>query len=303
MSSHNLAIITQSYRNDIEECQLLCESIDRFFPKEVEHYIIVNDEDYNLFAERKIFRSRHLHKKSEIMPKTYFQLPFKVMGHKFQISPLSLPVREWIVQQICKLGIFDIIDPKFDAVMNVDSESVFLKPFDIEKVLNPKGEWMLYQQDYYFEPNHDEYCNVAQKLLKLDNATAQLASGYRYMSNPVIFTRENLQQLTALIDRNAFINWKYRLGNIYRFSENYLYAIFSIYKYGCKNHFTTDRIYLPLIHRPEITSENILKEKIGSILAQDHTLGIILQKARRNDDSADQQLSFTQIKDLIHSYF
>lgn len=44
-----LAFITQSYKNDYKECALLCESMDRFLPKEIDHFIFVNDEDYDLF--------------------------------------------------------------------------------------------------------------------------------------------------------------------------------------------------------------------------------------------------------------
>lgn len=44
--TQKIAIITQSYKNDYNECKLLCESIDRFSP-ELDHFIFVNDEDLN----------------------------------------------------------------------------------------------------------------------------------------------------------------------------------------------------------------------------------------------------------------
>ena len=57
-----IAFITQSYKNDFKECKLLCNSIDRFVPEDIMHFIIVNDEDYKLF--RTIEDSRHkLYKK------------------------------------------------------------------------------------------------------------------------------------------------------------------------------------------------------------------------------------------------
>lgn len=36
-----LAFITQSYKNDYKECALLCESMDRFLPKEIDHFILL----------------------------------------------------------------------------------------------------------------------------------------------------------------------------------------------------------------------------------------------------------------------
>lgn len=103
-----LAFITQSYKNDYKECALLCESMDRFLPKEIDHFIFVNDEDYDLFLS--LHNEHHIvYKKSTILPWWLIRCPFKVLGHHYHISPITIPVREWIIQQICKLGVFEVI--------------------------------------------------------------------------------------------------------------------------------------------------------------------------------------------------
>lgn len=89
----SLAIVTQSYRNDIRECALLCESIKRFVPGDIPHHIFVNDEDFRLFKENPAFKGRHIHRKSEIMPWHHIQFPFKVLGHRYLVSPFTIPVR------------------------------------------------------------------------------------------------------------------------------------------------------------------------------------------------------------------
>ena len=43
------SIVTPSYRNDFEQCKLLTESIEKFVPKDIEHYIIIPKEDLELF--------------------------------------------------------------------------------------------------------------------------------------------------------------------------------------------------------------------------------------------------------------
>lgn len=48
MKQPKVAIITQSYIGDLKECELLCESIDRFVSNDILHYIFVNDEDYDI---------------------------------------------------------------------------------------------------------------------------------------------------------------------------------------------------------------------------------------------------------------
>lgn len=102
-----IAIVTQSYKNDFNECRLLCESIDRF-AKQLDHFIFVNDEDWGLFKALD-YGNHHIFKKSVILPCYLVRVPFKILGHHFHVSPFTIPVREWIIQQICKLGAFEVL--------------------------------------------------------------------------------------------------------------------------------------------------------------------------------------------------
>lgn len=157
-----VAIATQSYKNDFRECQLLCESIDRFVPDDIMHFIFVNDEDYQLF--KNIENKRHkIYRKGTIMPWYFVRLPWKMCGHHFHISPLSIPVREWILQQICKFGVFDVIGKEYDAVFNVDSECVFMRKITIDELMK-EGKFYMYKNENVTQPSHDEYYTAARKL-------------------------------------------------------------------------------------------------------------------------------------------
>lgn len=114
-----VAIVTQSYKNDYKECKLLCESID-IFASDIDHFIFVNDEDYKLFQTLN-YGHHKVHKKGEILPWYMIRIPWKMLGHHFHVSVLTIPVREWIIQQICKLGVFEVIGDEYDAVFNIDS--------------------------------------------------------------------------------------------------------------------------------------------------------------------------------------
>ena len=46
----NVALMTPTYRGDLERFELLCESIDRFVSGYERHYVIVNDDDLPFFA-------------------------------------------------------------------------------------------------------------------------------------------------------------------------------------------------------------------------------------------------------------
>ena len=50
----NVALMTPTYRGDLERFELLCESIDRFVSGYERHYVIVNDDDVPYFAHLRI---------------------------------------------------------------------------------------------------------------------------------------------------------------------------------------------------------------------------------------------------------
>lgn len=160
-----IAVVTQSYRNDFKECGLLCESMDRFAP-ELDHFIFVNDEDFEMFMPMN-YKRHKVYRKSTVLPWYFVRVPFRLLGHHFHVSPFTIPVREWIIQQVCKLGVFDVIGDTYDAVFNIDSETVFMRPFDIGKW--KKGDrYIMYRTVNAGEPSHDEYYKAAGSLLRLD---------------------------------------------------------------------------------------------------------------------------------------
>ena len=47
--SSRFAIVTPSYRGDLERCRILCASIDSFVSRLSTHYLLVEDRDVALF--------------------------------------------------------------------------------------------------------------------------------------------------------------------------------------------------------------------------------------------------------------
>lgn len=298
-SMESLAIVTQSYRNDIRECALLCESIKRFVPGDIPHHIFVNDEDFRLFKENPAFKGRHIHRKSEIMPWHHIQFPFKVLGHRYLVSPFTIPVREWIVQQICKLGAFEALGSGIEAIMNIDSECVFLRPLESGDLIKD-GKWILFKGPFIDEPCHDEYCRVARRFMPLPPHRDII--GDCYMSHPVVFVRENIEALLqSIASSSIFKSWKHRLCNTYRFSEYYCYGLFSDHVLGLKNHFLTDKHLFPLVDITHVDGKKALMSEIRHKMTPGHTpLGVWLQKSNRNSAS---YLPFNDIHDTILEYW
>lgn len=276
-----IAISTQTYRHDIDECALLCESISRFVPDSIDHFIFVNDEDYELFAADPRFARARIHRKSELLPKAFFKLPFRLMGHKCYVSPATIPVRQWIAQQICKLAVFEVIGDSYDAVMHLDSECVFMRPFRLDSIYHD-GRFMLYSRDFKEEPYHENYCRVAKKALHLD-ADVETMTKRTYMTQPMVFERRSLQEMLACLGKGSLFGWKYRFANNYKISEIYLYSLYCIHVLKGRGHFSTDKRLFPLIHVVDFDDDAPLEERARMLLSDPDVTGICFQKGKRHD--------------------
>ncbi|MDR0308204.1 MAG: DUF6492 family protein [Chitinispirillales bacterium] len=297
-----LAIVTMSYRDDFEECGLLVKSIDIFVGNEILHYIVVNDEDFRLFQAYNYGQHRIL-KKSTILPKYLVRLPFKIFGHNFWISPFTIPVRGWIVQQICKLGIFEVINKDIDAVLNVDSESVFCRPFDINSFLS-NGKFPLFMINSN-EYHHDHYVKSTKRLLRIDKDIT-VALQYSYIvGGGECFTRKNLTSLLKRIGaKQIFRSWKMRLCNTYRFSEYNLYGIYVNTFLDEEDHYLAHIVHnkdrpFPLINI--MTSSTDFENKIKEFMSNGKALGLWMQKHKRNKKTGGY-LSFGKRKEIIQKF-
>ena len=294
-----IAIVTQSYKNDYNECRLLCESMDRFVSG-IDHFIFVNDDDYELFQTLNYGRHK-VHKKGEILPWYMIRIPWKILGHHFHVSIFTIPVREWIIQQICKFGVFEVIGDEYEVVFNIDSETVFMKPFAISMWVN-EGKYMMYRAVNDDEPSHDDYCHAAEKLLKWDKGYKTI-SMYNYMNTPVCFVRENLKALLSEIGRNYWMkSWKLALCNTYRFSEYYTYGIYTDYILDMKNHYLIDYHVFPQIDISECPDIDDFKAQMKKTLSDSHAVGLWLQKKARKSLS-DKYLDFNSIYDALANFW
>lgn len=300
--NHKVAIITQSYKNDFEECKLLCESLDRFATN-LDHFIFVNDEDYDLFFKEFQYGKHYVHKKGKILPWYLVRFPFKIAGHYFHISPFTIPVREWIVQQICKLGVFDVIGKEYDAVFNIDSETVLMKPLDIHNWINEVGNFMLFRNIKDDEPSKDEYYSAAKKLLDISDADFPMVSKWNYMNTPVCFERKNLESLLNVLKRKSFFGgWKRTLCNTYRFSEYYLYGAYSDFYLKKRNHFVMDVHFFPQIDMGWCSSYDEFILRMNELLLDKNAMGLWLQKGCRKSNSKNY-INFNDVKKAVYDYW
>ncbi len=67
-------LLTLSYRGDYEVCRLLCESVDRFVPADIEHRLAVPRADLDLFASLANSR-RRLIAQEDLLPNWFVPVP------------------------------------------------------------------------------------------------------------------------------------------------------------------------------------------------------------------------------------
>ncbi|HPR13498.1 MAG TPA: DUF6492 family protein [Bacteroidales bacterium] len=289
---HRLAIVTTSYRNDLDWCRILCESIDRFVPEEIMHYLFVEDRDVSLFKRLENKRRRVI-SQNEIIPWWMLRLPFRFRGHYFRISPVTLPVRGWIAQQVVKLGVFEVLDE--DVILCLDSEAFFFRSFDPSSLFKGDKVMMVRHEEPWDWPNAKVYYRAAHDLLGIKPDGSPMK---RYMSVQFVFRREVLRELAERLRiKNIFGSWKIPLFNRKRFSEYTLYGIFveRIMGFERSGHFPAGEFLIRYVG-PKSYGHRIdnLEKLLSGFEPLPGEVGMLLQKGRAKKKGISPDASLYQ---------
>ena len=121
-----MAVMTKSFAPDFELCAALNRSVLDNTPDAVHHHVIVPRSDLKLFGRLAGPRT-HIRREADLLPRTFVPMPFSIMVNLARPFP---PVRGWILQQVIKLAA--IAASEDDAVLVVDSDAEFIRPFTAE---------------------------------------------------------------------------------------------------------------------------------------------------------------------------
>ena len=207
------ALITPTFRLDLERCELLVESVRRCAPS-LAHYLIVDKCDLSVFRHLEGPMTRVVVSAS-LLPAGFRRLP---IGKSIWVGPGLTRTRGWIVQQVLKIAIAEHVTE--DILIFCDSDLCFVRPFDVEQVVS-SGSVHLLDVDY----NSDEvsrWTNVAAQLLALDDTIE--ARGH--VGNVICWRRENVLALVADLSKESDRDWRYRLLSLPTVSEYILYGVY-----------------------------------------------------------------------------
>jgi hypothetical protein len=214
------AIVTPSYAPDFEHCRLLVESVQRFVPESVHHYILVDRCDEALFSQLRSNRT-HLVIKQDLLPWWLIQFP---MARKWWVNFRGPPVRGWILQQLTKLSV-NLAVPA-DVYIFLDSGAFFVSPYDPSELLQGTAVPLLREQkaELASVPWNVRWHQVAAKLLGLP---VQNTYDTGYIGNLVFWRRENLTKLQQHVQAHTGRHWLASVTRQLRFSEYVLYGMFA----------------------------------------------------------------------------
>ena len=215
--SKSFAIITPSYFADIKCCSLLAESVQKYAPESTKHYLIIPAKDYELFKPLESKKTKIVFEET-LMPGWLKPLPFT---RKWWFSFKTLPVRNWIRQQIIKLSTNSFTDASYYIFM--DSDTFFTKAFEPEKLIDSNGKAPLFSEAIEHNDHYQSWFDSSAKILGLKEP---LSSTQNYVGNFLFWTREDLLALQIHIESIHGCSWQEMVCRQIHFSEYTLYGIF-----------------------------------------------------------------------------
>lgn len=222
----NFAIVTPSYAPDFDQCKLLCETVEQWVDPTVQHYLIVDKRDLELFKKLENHRT-HVITVESILPWWIRRLP---KAKKWWLSLKSLPIRNWFLQQIVKLSVATFIDA--DAYIFVDSDVCFIRPFTPDTFVKNEKVRLFRVPGAAQLPTHFKWHRTASQLLGLP---VKDYHGSTYIGNLITWRRDHLLQMYAHIEKTTGRGWREAICQHWHLSEYILYGIFVEHVLGESN--------------------------------------------------------------------
>lgn len=215
----SFGIITPSYAPDFERCRLLSQSIDRCALTPINHYIVVDRRDLKLFQQLQGSK-RQIITVESVLPWWINKIPVLKNGW---LSFKTLPIRNWLIQQIVKLAIANYVSD--EVLIFVDSDVTFIRQFDISNFVRD-GKVRLFREPEVIKPNTEpmaKWSEVSNHLLGLPPVQYPTAN---YVGNVITWKRENVFQLHQQLEKVSGKDWIETIANSWHLSEYMLYGAF-----------------------------------------------------------------------------
>jgi hypothetical protein len=225
------SILTLSYNRDFGCCRMLCDSIDRFAPKNVAHRLFVPTPDQPLFAPLADARRGIGSQDRDLLPRWLWKLPtpnprlrdfLRLPRRNIYLSPYGRPVRGWIAQQMMKIAA--CAQSPTEIIMHIDSDGVLIRPLTTDMLARPDGTVRFYRNPHKeVHATHTLWRETACRLLGLSPDSIDAGD---YIGLCVVWRRSIVRRMIARIEEVGGADWRKILARTPDFSEYTLYGMF-----------------------------------------------------------------------------
>jgi hypothetical protein len=228
MPAPRFAIVTPSYRGDVERCKLLCASIDHFVSGLSTHYLLVEDRDLPMFRPLAGPKRRVL-AESELFPRWLVSRPDPLSLGRRRIwtgaGALArglMPLRGWHTQQLRKLALPAVAGE--EVLLYADSDSFFVRPYDLASQFS-EGKARLLRKPGGITADMAEHVGWTRHAAGLLGLEMPALPADDYIDNLPTWTRSNVQALKALIEARSGRHWISAVARQRSFSEMMIYGL------------------------------------------------------------------------------
>lgn len=213
------ALVTPSFRMDVERCALLIDSIERFVPADVHHYLLIDHRDVPLF--RPLLRRRtEIIVAEDLLPSWLMRVPGI---RRFWVSLRTRPVRNWMLQQIIKLSVPAVLTE--EILLYTDSDVLFIAPYDPHD-FEIGGSVPLFMETGQrgLLDSHIPWNQRASKLLGLP---VQDSYDTNFIGNVVCWRRSVARNVLRRVESVTGRRWQQAIAALDVFAEYTLYGMYA----------------------------------------------------------------------------
>ena len=240
MTSLNYALVTPSFRLDLDRCALLTESVERWVAPHVKHYLVVDRRDVPMFKPLANSRTEII-VVEDIVPNWVVRIPGI---RKFWFSFRTRPLKNWILQQLVKLSIPSAVTE--DILLYTDSDVFFCAPYEPRDFERDGKVPLLYETGQRgLIPSNDAWQAVSARLLGIPVETN---CDVNFIGNTVCWRRANALALQQRVAEIAGKRWELALAPLNQFSEYILYGLFASRVLGENSGHWNDGVIRTLTH-------------------------------------------------------
>ncbi|WP_319437064.1 DUF6492 family protein [Mycobacterium sp. RTGN5] len=212
------ALVTPSFRTDVDRCALLVESVERWAAPYLRHYLVIDRRDVPMFKRFESARTQILIVE-DIVPSWLVRIPGV---RKFWFSFRTRPVKNWILQQIVKLSIPNAVND--DVLLYTDSDVFYVAPYD-PRAYERDGKVPLFIETGQRGKiaDNDYWQAVSSRLLGIP---AEAEADTNYVGNAICWRRDNVLEMQRRMESVAHRRWERTVAPLSRFSEYVLYGLY-----------------------------------------------------------------------------